>query len=88
LDTAAARVSLSKTAIPNQLDRLKAKGVQLEQHINNLSQQLERIGGVDEKEKVSQKIAVLDEQRQSNQQSIADMTSRWHEQRELNNQLD
>ncbi|WP_201566570.1 type VI secretion system ATPase TssH [Psychrobacter immobilis] len=88
LDTAAARVSLSKTAIPNQLDRLKAKGVQLEQHNNNLSQQLERIGGVDEKEKVSQKIAVLDEQRQSNQQSIADMTSRWHEQRELNNQLD
>ncbi|WP_201583225.1 type VI secretion system ATPase TssH [Psychrobacter immobilis] len=88
LDTAAARVSLSKTAIPNQLDRLKAKGVQLEQHINNLSQQLERIGGVDEKEKVSQKIAVLDEQRQSNQQSIADMTSRWHEQRELNNRLD
>ena len=88
LDTAAARVSLSKTAIPNQLDRLKAKGLQLEQHINNLSQQLERIGGVDEKEKVSQKIAVLDEQRQTNQQSIADMTSRWHEQRELNDQLD
>ena len=88
LDTAAARVSLSKTAIPNQLDRLNAKGVQLEQHINNLSQQLERIGGVDEKEKVSQKIAVLDEQRQTNQQSIADMTSRWHEQRELNDQLD
>lgn len=88
LDTAAARVSLSKTAIPNQLDRLKAKGLQLEQHINNLSQQLERIGGVDEKEKVSQKIAVLDEQRQANQQSIADMTSRWHEQRQLNDQLD
>ncbi|MBH0065071.1 type VI secretion system ATPase TssH [Psychrobacter sp. SZ93C1] len=88
LDTAAARVSLSKTAMPNQLDRLQAKGVQLEQHINNLSQQLERIGGVDEKEKVSQKIAVLDEQRQTNQQSIADMTSRWHEQRELNDQLD
>ena len=81
-------MSLSKTAIPNQLDRLNAKGVQLEQHINNLSQQLERIGGVDEKEKVSQKIAVLDEQRQTNQQSIADMTSRWHEQRELNDQLD
>ncbi|MGO2624401.1 MULTISPECIES: type VI secretion system ATPase TssH [unclassified Psychrobacter] len=88
LDTAAARVSLSKTATPNQLDRLQAKGLQLEQHINNLSQQLERIGGVDEKEKVSQKIAVLDEQRQTNQQSIADMTSRWHEQRELNDQLD
>ena len=88
LDTAAARVSLSKTAMPNQLDKLKAKGVQLEQHINNLSQQLERIGGVDEKEKVSQKIAVLDEQRQANQQSIADMTSRWHEQRQLNDQLD
>ncbi|MGP5174497.1 type VI secretion system ATPase TssH [Psychrobacter immobilis] len=88
LDTAAARVSLSKTAIPNQLDRLKAKGLQLEQHINNLSQQLERIGGVDEKEKVSQKIAVLDEQRQANQQSIADMTNRWHEQRQLNDQLD
>ncbi|WP_426138410.1 type VI secretion system ATPase TssH [Psychrobacter sp. TWR1-1-1] len=88
LDTAAARVSLSKTAIPNQLDRLNAKGLQLEQHINNLSQQLERIGGVDEKEKVSQKIAILDEQRQANQQSIADMTSRWHEQRELNDQLD
>ena len=88
LDTAAARVSLSKTAMPNQLDRLQAKGVQLEQHINNLSQQLERIGGVDEKEKVSQKIAVLDEQRQSNQQSIADMTARWQEQRQLNNQLD
>jgi type VI secretion system protein VasG len=88
LDTAAARVSLSKTAMPNQLDRLQAKGVQLEQHINNLSQQLERIGGVDEKEKVSQKIAVLDEQRQTNQQSIADMTSRWHEQRQLNDQLD
>ncbi|MGP4971692.1 type VI secretion system ATPase TssH [Psychrobacter aquimaris] len=88
LDTAAARVSLSKTAMPNQLDRLQAKGVQLEQHINNLSQQLERIGGVDEKEKVSQKIAVLDEQRQANQQSIADMTSRWHEQRQLNDQLD
>ena len=88
LDTAAARVSLSKTAIPNQLDRLNAKGLQLEQHINNLSQQLERIGGVDEKEKVSQKIAVLDEQRQANQQSIADMTSRWHEQRELNDRLD
>ena len=88
LDTAAARVSLSKTAMPNQLDKLKAKGVQLEQHINNLSQQLERIGGVDDKEKVSQKIAVLDEQRQANQQSIADMTSRWHEQRQLNDQLD
>ncbi|MBH0085460.1 type VI secretion system ATPase TssH [Psychrobacter sp. SCQQ22] len=88
LDTAAARVSLSKTAMPNQLDRLQAKGVQLEQHINNLSQQLERIGGVDEKEKVSQKIAVLDEQRQTNQQSIADMTSRWYEQRQLNDQLD
>ncbi|MFK3989139.1 MULTISPECIES: type VI secretion system ATPase TssH [unclassified Psychrobacter] len=88
LDTAAARVSLSKTAIPNQLDRLNAKGLQLEQHINNLSQQLERIGGVDEKEKVSQKIAVLDEQRQANQQSIADMTNRWHEQRQLNDQLD
>ena len=88
LDTAAARVSLSKTAMPNQLDKLKAKGLQLEQHINNLSQQLERIGGVDEKEKVSQKIAVLDEQRQANQQSIADMTARWHEQRELNDQLD
>ena len=88
LDTAAARVSLSKTAIPNQLDRLNAKGLQLEQHINNLSQQLERIGGVDEKEKISQKIAVLDEQRQANQQSIADMTSRWHEQRKLNDQLD
>ncbi|WP_227678124.1 type VI secretion system ATPase TssH [Psychrobacter sp. JCM 18902] len=88
LDTAAARVSLSKTAIPNQLDRLNAKGLQLEQHISNLSQQLERIGGVDEKEKVSQKIAVLDEQRQANQQSIADMTNRWHEQRQLNDQLD
>ena len=88
LDTAAARVSLSKTAIPNQLDRLQAKGVQLEQHINNLSQQLERIGGIDEKEKISQKIAVIDEQRQSNKQSIADMTARWHEQRQLNDQLD
>ena len=88
LDTAAARVSLSKTAMPNQLDRLKAKGLQLEQHINNLSQQLERIGGVDEKEKVSQKIAVLDEQRQTNQQSIANMTKHWHEQRQLNDQLD
>ncbi|OXL28006.1 type VI secretion system ATPase TssH [Psychrobacter sp. DAB_AL32B] len=88
LDTAAARVSLSKTAMPNQLDKLKAKGLQLEQHINNLSQQLERIGGVDEKEKISQKIAVLDEQRQANQQSIVDMTSRWHEQRQLNDQLD
>ncbi|SLJ84295.1 type VI secretion system ATPase TssH [Psychrobacter sp. DAB_AL43B] len=88
LDTAAARVSLSKTAMPNQLDKLQAKGLQLEQHINNLSQQLERIGGVDEKEKVSQKIAVLDELRQANQQSIADMTSRWHEQRKLNDQLD
>ncbi|MBE0444806.1 type VI secretion system ATPase TssH [Psychrobacter sp. FME5] len=88
LDTAAARVSLSKTAMPNQLDKLQAKGVQLEQHINNLSQQLERIGGVDEKEKVSQKIAVLDEQRQANQQNITDMTSRWHEQRQLNDQLD
>ncbi len=88
LDTAAARVSLSKTAIPNQLDRLQAKGVQLEQHINNLSQQLERIGGIDEKEKISQKIAVIDEQRQANKQSIADMTARWHEQRQLNDQLD
>lgn len=88
LDTAAARVSLSKTAMPNQLDRLKAKGIQLEQHINNLSQQLERIGGVDEKEKVSQQIAILDEQRQTNQQSISDMTSRWQEQRQLNDQLD
>lgn len=88
LDTAAARVSLSKTAMPNQLDRLQAKGMQLEQHINNLSQQLERIGGIAEKEKVSQKIAVLDEQRQANKQSIADMTSRWYEQRQLNEQLD
>lgn len=88
LDTAAARVSLSKTAMPNQLDRLNAKGVQLEQHISNLSQQLERIGGVDEKEKVSQQIAVLDEQRQSNQQSMANMTARWQEQRQLNDQLD
>ena len=88
LDTAAARVSLSKTAMPNQLDRLKAKGLQLEQHINSLSQQLERIGGIDDKEKVSQKIAVLDEQRQTNQQSIADMTAHWHEQRQLNDQLD
>lgn len=88
LDTAAARVSLSKTAMPNQLDKLKAKGAQLEQHINSLSQQLERIGGVDEKEKVSQQIAVLDEQRQANQQSIIDMTARWQEQRTLNDQLD
>ncbi|MEN6670388.1 type VI secretion system ATPase TssH [Psychrobacter sp. B38] len=88
LDTAAARVSLSKTSMPNQLDKLKAKGMQLEQHINNLSQQLERIGGVEEKEKVSQKIAVLDEQRQVNQQSIIDMTARWQEQRTLNDQLD
>lgn len=88
LDTAAARVSLSKTSMPNQLDRLKAKAAQLEHHISNLSQQLERIGGVDEKEKVSQQIAVLDEQRQSNQQSIADMTARWQEQRQLNDQLD
>ena len=88
LDTAAARVSLSKTAMPNQLDKLKAKGMQLEQHINSLSQQLERIGGTDEKEKVSQQIAVLDEQRQSNQQSITDMTARWQEQRKLNDQLD
>ncbi|MGP5121118.1 type VI secretion system ATPase TssH [Psychrobacter alimentarius] len=88
LDTAAARVSLSKTAMPNQLDKLKAKGMQLEQHINNLSQQLERIGGVDEKEKVSQQIAVLDEQRQANQQCIIDMTARWQEQRTLNDQLD
>ena len=88
LDTAAARVSLSKTAMPNQLDKLKAKGTQLEQHINNLSQQLERIGGVDEKEKVSQQISVLDEQRQANQQSIIDMTARWQEQRTLNDQLD
>ncbi|ERL54920.1 type VI secretion system ATPase TssH [Psychrobacter aquaticus] len=88
LDTAAARVSLSKTAMPNQLDKLKAKGVQLEQHINNLSQQLERIGGVNEKEKVSQQIAVLDEQRQFNQQNITDMTARWQEQRQLNDQLD
>lgn len=88
LDTAAARVSLSKTAMPNQLDKLKAKGTQLEQHINNLSQQLERIGGVDEKEKVSQQIAVLDEQRQANQQCIIDMTARWQEQRTLNDQLD
>lgn len=88
LDTAAARVSLSKTAMPNQLDRLKAKGMQLQQHINNLSQQLERIGGVDEKEKVSQQIAVLDEQRQLNQQSITEMTSHWQEQRTLNDQLD
>lgn len=88
LDTAAARVSLSKTAMPNQLDRLKAKGAQLEQHINNLGQQLERIGSADEKEKVSQKIAVLDEQRQSNQQNITSMTTRWQEQRELNDKLD
>ena len=88
LDTAAARVSLSKTAMPNQLDRLQAKGVQLEQHINNLSQQLERIGGIAEKEKISQKIAVLDEQRQANKQSIADMTSRWQQQCQLNDQLD
>ncbi|MGP5374181.1 type VI secretion system ATPase TssH [Psychrobacter alimentarius] len=88
LDTAAARVSLSKTAMPNQLDKLKAKGTQLEQHINNLSQQLERIGGVDEKEKVSQQIAVLDEQRQANQKCIIDMTARWQEQRTLNDQLD
>ncbi|MGP5065658.1 type VI secretion system ATPase TssH [Psychrobacter alimentarius] len=88
LDTAAARVSLSKTVMPNQLDKLKAKGTQLEQHINNLSQQLERIGGVDEKEKVSQQIAVLDEQRQANQKSIIDMTARWQEQRTLNDQLD
>ncbi|WP_201595104.1 type VI secretion system ATPase TssH [Psychrobacter vallis] len=88
LDTAAARVSLSKTAMPNQLDKLKAKGMQLEQHVTSLSQQLERIGGTDEKEKVSQQIAVLDEQRQSNQQSIIDMTARWQEQRKLNDQLD
>lgn len=88
LDTAAARVSLSKTAMPNQLDKLQAKAVQLEQHIGSLSQQLERIGDIDEKEKVSQKIAVLDDQRQANQQNIIDMTARWQEQRTLNDQLD
>ncbi len=88
LDTAAARVSLSKTSIPNQLDRLHATDRRLQQHINNLDQQLERMGGVDDKEKISQQIAILDEQRQLNQQSIAEMTTGWQQQRELNDQLD
>lgn len=88
LDTAAARVSLSKTAIPNQLDKLHAKDRQLQQHIKNLSQQLERIGKAEDKEKVSQKIAVLDEQRQTNQQNIAQMTASWQEQKALTDKLD
>ena len=88
LDTAAARVSLSKTSMPNQLDRLHATDRQLQQHVNNLSQQLERIGSIDDKEKISQQIAVLDEQRQLNQQRIAEMTTGWQQQLDLTNQLD
>lgn len=83
LDTAAARVSLSKTAIPNQLDKLQAIDQQLQAHIHNLSQQFERMGGVDDKERISQQIAVLDEQRQSNQQKIIEMSSAWQEQKSL-----
>ncbi len=88
LDTAAARVSLSKTSMPNQLDRLHATDRQLQQHITNLSQQLERIGSIDDKEKISQQIAILDEQRQLNQQRVAEMTTGWQEQLDLINQLD
>ncbi len=88
LDTAAARVSLSKTSMPNQLDRLHATDRQLKQHINTLSSQLERIGSADDKEKISQQIAVLDEQRQANEQRITDMTTSWQEQRELTDKLD
>jgi type VI secretion system protein VasG len=88
LDTAAARVSLSKTSMPNQLDRLHASDRQLQQHIDNLRQQLERVGRVDDKEKISQQINVLDEQRQLNQQSIAEMTTGWQAQRKLTEQLD
>lgn len=88
LDTAAARVSLSRSAMPNQLDVLHAKGRQLQLHINNLSQQLERVGSIEDKETLSQQIATLDEQRQKNEQSINDMTDRWQQQRELINQLD
>ncbi|WP_367103345.1 type VI secretion system ATPase TssH [uncultured Psychrobacter sp.] len=88
LDTAAARVSLSKTAMPNQLDRLHATDKQLKQHINTLSQQLERIGSVDDKEKISQQIALLDAQRQSNQQKITDMTTGWQAQKALTDKLD
>lgn len=88
LDTAAARVSLSKSAMPNQLDRLHASDRQLQQHINNLTQQLERIGSIDDKEKISQQIAVLDEQRQTNQQNISDMTKGWQVQRALTDKLD
>ncbi|WP_435950808.1 type VI secretion system ATPase TssH [Psychrobacter sp. DM8] len=88
LDTAAARVSLSKTAMPNQLDRLHATDRQLQQHINILSQQLERIGGIDDKEKISQQIAILDDQRQTNHQSIVDMSAGWQEQQGLIDKLD
>ena len=88
LDTAAARVSLSKTALPNQLDQLHATEQQIQQHISSLNQQLERIGLMEDKHKVSQKIAVLDEQRQLNQQKIHEMTACWQEQLALNAQLD
>ena len=88
LDTAAARVSLSKTAVPNQLDKLYATDKQLKLHISHLGQQLERIGNVDEKEKLTQQIALLDTRRQDNQQTIAAMTDAWQEQQRLNNELD
>lgn len=88
LDTAAARVSLSKSSVPNQLDRLQAKDNQLQQYINNLTQQLERTGNVDEKEKLSQRISILDEQRQQNLHQIDQMTEQWQQQSSLSRQLD
>lgn len=88
LDTAAARVSLSKTAVPNQLDKLYATDKQLKLHISHLGQQLERIGNVDDKEKLTQQIALLDTRRQDNQQTITVMTDAWQEQQRLNSTLD
>jgi type VI secretion system protein VasG len=88
LDTAAARVSLSKTATPNPLDMLNALDSQLQLHLHNLTQQLERVGGADDKDKLSQQIALLDDQRQQNQQKITDMTTQWQTQRSLSAELD
>lgn len=88
LDTAAARVSLSKTATPNPLDILQAQDSQLQLHLQNLTQQLERVGAAEDKDKLSQQIVLLDEQRQHNQQKIADMTRQWQTQRSLSDQLD
>ncbi|GAA0317341.1 type VI secretion system ATPase TssH [Psychrobacter aestuarii] len=88
LDTAAARVSLSKTSIPNAIDKRLATDKHLTLHIQHLDDQLKRVGSTELQEKLSQKIAALDEERQENKKVTDAMTAAWQTQQTLNQQLD